>query len=179
MRFSKSAHLLLMCLSLEALTCIIRTGQPILVELVDLVNWFIIFPCKMILLTWLPFLLQFLTVTLRVLIFWIYFYPLMLKFVLQCFFLPLGNFNHVVVSVYNDFPLNSQWDVPFHHILYDYSCADWHGLCDHLRDVPWEDIFKLFLLLLMNFESGFRLEIMYISLVIYIRPYLLTHLHGF
>ena len=94
-------------------------------------------------------------------------------------FLPLGNFNHVVVSVYNDFPLNSQWDVPFHHILYDYSCADWHGLCDHLRDVPWEDIFKLFLLLLMNFESGFRLEIMYISLVIYIRPYLLTHLHGF
>ena len=27
---------------------------------------------------------------------------------------------------------------------YDYSdCADWAGLRDHLRDVPWEDIFKL------------------------------------
>ena len=26
---------------------------------------------------------------------------------------------------------------------YDYSCADWDGLHDHLRDVPWEDIFKL------------------------------------
>ena len=28
-------------------------------------------------------------------------------------------------------------------MAYDYSCADWDGLCDHLRDVPWEDIFKL------------------------------------
>ena len=28
-------------------------------------------------------------------------------------------------------------------IAYDYSCADWDGLCNHLRDVPWEDIFKL------------------------------------
>ena len=25
----------------------------------------------------------------------------------------------------------------------DYSCADWDSLCDHLRDVLWEDIFKL------------------------------------
>ena len=25
----------------------------------------------------------------------------------------------------------------------DYSCADWDGLRDHLRDVPWEDIVKL------------------------------------
>ena len=30
----------------------------------------------------------------------------------------------------------------------DYSCAAWDGLHDHLKDVPWEDIFKLFLLLL-------------------------------
>ena len=28
-------------------------------------------------------------------------------------------------------------------MAYDYSHADWDGLCDHLRDVPWEDIFKL------------------------------------
>ena len=26
---------------------------------------------------------------------------------------------------------------------YDYSHADWDSLCDHLRDVPWEDIFNL------------------------------------
>ena len=32
---------------------------------------------------------------------------------------------------------------PFHCIAYDYSCADWDSLHDHLRDVPWEDIFKL------------------------------------
>ena len=25
----------------------------------------------------------------------------------------------------------------------DYFRANWHGLRDHLRDVPWEDIFKL------------------------------------
>ena len=58
-------------------------------------------------------------------------------------FPPLGNSDHIVVSVSIDFPSNSQQDAPFHHIAYDYSCADWDGLCDHLRDVPWEDIFKL------------------------------------
>ena len=31
----------------------------------------------------------------------------------------------------------------FHCIAYDYSCTDWDGLCDHLRDAPWKDIFKL------------------------------------
>ena len=58
-------------------------------------------------------------------------------------FPPLGNSDHVVISVSIDFPTNSQWDAPFHCIAYDYSHADWDGLCDHLRDVPWEDIFKL------------------------------------
>ena len=28
-------------------------------------------------------------------------------------------------------------------MAYDYPCADWNRLSDHLRDVPWEDIFKL------------------------------------
>ena len=58
-------------------------------------------------------------------------------------FLPLRNSDHVVVSVSTDFPSNSQQDALFHHIAYDYSHADWDGLHDHLRDVPWEDIFKL------------------------------------
>ena len=43
-------------------------------------------------------------------------------------FPPLGNSDHVVVSVSIDFPSYSQQDALFH---------------DHLRDVPWEDIFKL------------------------------------
>ena len=58
-------------------------------------------------------------------------------------FPPLGNSDHVVVSVSVDLPSNSQWDASFHHIAYDYSCVDWYGDCDHLRDVPCEDIFKL------------------------------------
>ena len=28
-------------------------------------------------------------------------------------------------------------------MAYDYSRANWDGLRDHFRDVPWEDIFKL------------------------------------
>ena len=55
----------------------------------------------------------------------------------------LGNSDHVVVSVSIDFPSNSQRDAPFYCIAYDYTCADWNGLCDHLRDVPWENIFQL------------------------------------
>ena len=58
-------------------------------------------------------------------------------------FPPSANSDHVVVSVFIDFPSNSQQDALFHSIAYDYSCADWDSLHDHLRYVPWEDIFKL------------------------------------
>ena len=58
-------------------------------------------------------------------------------------FPPLGNCDHVVVSVSIDFPINSKRDNPFHRVAYDYSPTDWDGLPDHLRDVPWENIFKL------------------------------------
>ena len=58
-------------------------------------------------------------------------------------FLSLGNSDHVVVSVSIDFLSYSQHYAPFHHIAYDYSDADCNGLRDHLRDVLWEDIFKL------------------------------------
>ena len=52
-------------------------------------------------------------------------------------FPPLGNSDHVVVSVSIDFPINSKQDTPFHRVAYDYSDADWDGLRDDLRDVPW------------------------------------------
>ena len=65
-------------------------------------------------------------------------------------FPPLGNSDHVIVSVSFDFPSNSQRNALFHHIAYDCSCADWVGLHDQMidvhdqmRDVPWKDIFKL------------------------------------
>ena len=71
------------------------------------------------------------------------------------------------------FPSYSQQVALFQGIAYNYdcSCADWDGLCDHLRDVPWEDIF-------VNFVRGFRLELMNISLIESMRSSL-THLYGF
>ena len=58
-------------------------------------------------------------------------------------FPPLGNADHVVASGFIDFPSYLQWDALIHHIVYDYFCFDWDGLCNHLWDVLWEDIFKL------------------------------------
>ena len=58
-------------------------------------------------------------------------------------FLPLGNSDHVVVSVSIDFQTNSKRDAPFHRVACDYSRVDGDGPLDHLRDVPWEDNFKL------------------------------------
>ena len=60
--------------SMETLTSIIRTGFPIPVELIDLVNSVINFLSQMTLLTWLIFLLGSQTVILIVLLFWIYFF---------------------------------------------------------------------------------------------------------
>ena len=51
-------------------------------------------------------------------------------------FSPLGNSDHVVVSVSIDFPINSKQNAPFHRIAYDYSLADWDGRRHSLRDVP-------------------------------------------
>ena len=45
-------------------------------------------------------------------------------------FPPLGNSDHVAVAVSIDFQSSSHRD-------------DWDGLCDHLRDVPRKNIFKL------------------------------------
>ena len=58
-------------------------------------------------------------------------------------FPPFGNSDNAVVSVSTNFPINSKQDTPFHCVAHDCSRADWDGLCDHLRDVPWKDIFKL------------------------------------
>ena len=93
-------------------------------------------------------------------------------------FPPLGNSDHVVVLISIDFSINSKQDTPFHRVAYDFSWADWDGLHDDLRDVPWEDIIKsVLLLLLVTFVSGFRLELMYISPIVNIRSNF-NHLHG-
>ena len=131
-----------MFLSLETLTSIIRTGLPILVELIDLVNSVIIFLSQMTLPRWLTFLLgsqtDFHSLALLDL-----FISSNASICSAMAFPPLGNSDHIVVSVSIDFPSNSQRDAPFQRIACDYSRADWDGLHNHLRDVPWEDSFKL------------------------------------
>ena len=134
MRFSRSAHLLIR-LSLETLTPIIKTGLPILVELIDLVNSYnfsrsndlnqvVNFPtrihdcdCQM------PALLDLLI-------------SYDASICSTMVFSPSGNSDHVVVSVSIDFPSNSKRDAPFHTIDYDYSHADWDSFHDYLRDAP-------------------------------------------
>ena len=157
-----------MGLFLENLTSIIRTGLPILVEVIDLVNSVIIFVSQMTLLRLLTFLFESQTVTFTVLLFWIYFFFSDVIICSTMTFPPLGNSDHVVVTVSIDFPSNSQENALFHCIAYDYSCADWDSLYDHLRYVPLEDILNLVIMLLL---------VKYILLG-NIRSSL-THLHGF
>ena len=173
MRFSQSTHLL-MFLSLETLTSIKRTGLPILVELIDLVNSVIIFLSQMTSLRWLTFLLG--SQILIVLLFWIYFFLLTLVFVLQW----LSLHWEILIMLLSQFPLTFQLihnGCSFHRTVYDYSRADWDGLRAHLRDVPCS-LNLVLLRLLVTFVSGFRLELMYISLIENIRSSLI-HLHGF
>ena len=121
---------------------IIKTGLPILVELIDLVNSYN-FSVSNNLTQMVNFPTQISDCDSHG--------PALLDLLLSSdasicstmAFPPLGNSDHVVVSVCIGFPTNSQQDAPFHCITYYYSHADWDGLRDHLRDVPWEDIFKL------------------------------------
>ena len=59
---------------------------------------------------------------------------------------------------------------PFHHIAYDNSCADWDGLCDHLRLSASAVASELCV--------RSRLELMHISPIENIQSSL-THLHVF
>ena len=94
-------------------------------------------------------------------------------------FPPLGNSYHVFASVSIDFPSYLQRDALFHRIVYDYSRAYWDGLCDHLRDVLWEDIFKLSAsAAATEFFEWVQVGLIYVSLIESIRSSR-THLHGF
>ena len=85
----------------------------------------------------------------------------------------VGNSDHVVVSVSIYFPTNSKRNTSFHYIAYDYCHADWDSLRDHLRDVPWEDIFKFSTsAAASDFVREFRWNwyiYIYISLIVSIR----------
>ena len=105
MKFSRSTHLL-MFLSLETLMSIMRTGLRILVELIDLVNFVIIFLSQMTLLRWLTFLLGSQTVILIEQLFWTYFFFSDTSICSTMAFPPLGNSDHVL----------SQFPLTFHQI---------------------------------------------------------------
>ena len=120
MRFSRSTYLL-MFLSLETLTSTIRTGLPILVELIDLVSSAIFFLSRI------PDCDSHSPALLDLFLFSDASICSTTNFPL------LGNSDHVV-----KFPLTLHHICKrtLHRIAYDYSCVDWGGLRDHLRDVP-------------------------------------------
>ena len=57
----------------------------------------------------------------------------------------LGNADPVATQFQSLFnrSLNSKWNAPFNYVACGYSCANYNGPCDHLREAPLEDIFKL------------------------------------
>ena len=128
-------------------------------ELIDLVNSVVIFLSQMILFRWLTFLLRSLTVILTVLLFCIYFF--FLTSICSTMAFPPFRNSDVVISISIDFAIIAKQDALFHGIAYDYSLHDCDGLCDHLRDVYGSiSLNSVFLLLLLNFVSGFRLEVL-------------------
>ena len=173
-----STHLL-MFLSLETLTSMIRTGLPILVELIDLVNSVIISLSQTTILRWLTFLLASQTVILTVPLFWIYLFLLTLVFVLQWLSLRW----EILIMLLSQFPLT------LHHIHNGMSCfiallMTILVMIGTVSMIIWEIFYgwislnSVLLLLLMNFVSGIRLEFMYISLIESIKSSLTRH-HGF
>ena len=178
MRYSQSTHLQ-MCLSLETLMFIIRTDLPVLVELINLVNYVIIFLSQMTLFKWVTFLLRSQIVILTVLLFCIYFFLLTLVFVLQW----LSLHQQILIMLMPQFPLT------FHHNHNGIPhCIAMlmatFVLIGMVFMIIWEmfhwmiSLNSVLLLLLVNFVSGFRLESMYICLLESIRSSL-SHLNGF
>ena len=139
---------------------IITTGLAILMELIDLVNSVIIsnnltqitnFP------TWIPdWFSQACSVELIS-------FDASICSVMA--FPPLGNSDHVVVPVSIDFPSNSQWGCPS-----SLASLTIFVLIGAVFMIIWEmfhgriSLDLVLLLLLVNFASGFRLELMHISL---------------
>ena len=169
MRFSWSTHLL-MCLSLETLTSTTKTHLPILAELIDIVSSVIVFLSQTTLLKWLAFLLRYQTMILS---------PALLDSFISSdasicsimAFPPLGNSDHVVVSVSFDFPSFTMGLPNSLHFLWLFSC--WLGLSlwslERWSMGGYLQTHSVLLLLLVIFVSRFRLELMYISLTKSIR----------
>ena len=142
MRFSQSTGLLIP-LSSEILSPIIRIGLSILLEVINLVNSVMIFFIS-------NDLTQMVNVPTRTPDYDSH-SPALLDLFLSCVdsicstiaFPPLGNSDYAFVSVSIDFPSKLQREAPFHGVPYDYYRAYWDGPFDHWKDAPWEDILTL------------------------------------
>ena len=175
MRFSRSTHLL-MFLSLKILTSIISTE---LVKLIKLLNSVIIFLSQLTSLKWLTFLHGSQTVILIILLFSTYFFLLSIVFVLQWLFLH----GEILIMLLFQFLLT------FHQIHNGMPCFISYlmsilVLIRMAIVIIWEmfhgriSLSLVLLLLLVNFVSGFGLELMHISLIENI-GWSHIHLHGF
>ena len=133
----------------------------------------------MTLLRWSTFLLGSHTRSLTVWLFWIYFFLLMLVFLPQWF-----SFHWETLIVFL-----SQFPLTFHHIHNEIPnfialLMTILVLIGMVFVIIWEifhgriSLNSVLLLLLVNFASGSRLELLYISLIEGIGPSF-THLHGF
>ena len=56
---------------------------------------------------------------------------------------PLGKSDHAVVDVEINLNISAANDSPYHRTLYSFHRGDWDSFRDFLRDMPWNDIFKL------------------------------------
>ena len=178
MRYSQSTHLQ-MCLSLETLMFIIRTDLPVLVELINLVNYVIIFLSQMTLFKWVTFLLRSQIVILTVLLFCISFFLLTLVFILQW----LSLHQEILIMLMPQFPLTFHHnDSGIPHCIAMLMAT--FALIGVVFMIIWEmfhwmiSLNSVLLLLVVNFVSGFGLELMYICLLESIRSSL-SHLNGF
>ena len=173
MRFSRSTHLL-MCLFLETLTSMIRTGQPILVEMIDLVRSAINNLAQMV-----NFPTLFLDGDSHS--------PALLDLFISsdtsiCSAMAFSHWE-ILIMLLSHFPLT------FHQIHNGMPrlIAEFMTilvLFGAVFVIIWEmfhgsiSLNSVLLLLLVNFVSEFSLELMYISLIGKIKSSF-THLHGF
>ena len=108
--------------------------------------------------SWTYFLLGSLTMTLTVLLYWIYLFLLVLVFVRQQFFL-----HQKILIMLSQFPSTfcHTQNRMLHCIVYDCPCADWDGFHDILEMLLGrKSLNSVFLLLLENFVSWLKLEFM-------------------
>ena len=150
----------LIWLSLETLRSIVRTGLPILVELIYLVNSIIDFLSQRTLLRRLTLLLGPLFVTLSVLLSWIFFFSD--ANVCSTMTLSIWELCSCCCVRFHRLSFILERDVPFNRISFDYLV-----LIGMVFVIIWEMFLGrtsliMMILLLGNFVRKFRLELMYI-----------------